>query len=207
LREGALVEHDRVVGDRADQVQVVTEQHDGDAGVGEAAQFRGDLGAVQAVLTGGGFVRHEQPGVGQQGVGDDEALLLAAGELVRVAPQKRPVGGVDLCVTSPPYMTATDHPQNPLTAYQTVDGDYATYLAELGDIFGQVAALLRPGAHAVINVANLVTGPSVTPLAWDVARTVGDHLALRQEVFLCWDQQPTGISADYCLVFQHAGQR
>jgi SAM-dependent methyltransferase len=115
-------------------------------------------------------------------------------------------GPIDLCLTSPPYMTATGHPQNPLTAYQTLDGDYAAYLAEIGGIFGQVAALLRPGGHAVINVANLPTGPTMTPLAWDVARTVGEHLALRQEVFLCWDHQPAGIGSDYCLVFQRTSE-
>lgn len=111
-------------------------------------------------------------------------------------------GPIDLCVTSPPYMAISGHPENPLTAYQTMDGDYATYLAELGDIFAQVAALLRPGGYAVVNVANIPTGPTITPLAWDVARTVADHLVLRQEVFLCWDQQPGGVGGDYCLVFQ-----
>jgi DNA modification methylase len=43
------------------------------------------------------------------------------------------VGGpVDLCLTSPPYMTANGHPQNPLTGYMTADGDYHTYPAEPG---------------------------------------------------------------------------
>jgi SAM-dependent methyltransferase len=113
-------------------------------------------------------------------------------------------GPIDLCLTSPPYMTVTDHPQNPFTAYQTHDGDYANYLADISSTFGQVASLLRPGGHAVINVANLRTGSAMTPLAWDVARTVAEHLVLRQEVFLCWDRQPDGISSDYCLVFQRA---
>ena len=45
------------------------------------------------------------------------------------------VGGpVDLCLTSPPYMTAVGHPQNPLTGYTTADGDYQTYLAELSRV-------------------------------------------------------------------------
>ena len=48
-------------------------------------------------------------------------------------------GPVDLCLTSPPYMTATGHPQNPLTAYATADGDYHTYLDELTAVFRQVA--------------------------------------------------------------------
>src|SRR5258705_12199038 len=70
---------------------------------------------------------------------------------------------VDLCLTSPPYMTATDHPENPLNAYQTEDADYGRYLEEIADIFRQVAQLLRPGGHAVINVANLENGGVVTP--------------------------------------------
>jgi DNA modification methylase len=111
-------------------------------------------------------------------------------------------GPFDLCVTSPPYMTALDHPENPLNAYETDDGDYATYLVELGEIFGQVAGLLRPGGHAVVNVANIKTGGVITPLAWDVARVVGRSLTLEQELFLCWDQLPDDLSSDYCLVFR-----
>jgi DNA modification methylase len=111
-------------------------------------------------------------------------------------------GPVSLCLTSPPYMTAVDHPENPLNAYQTLDGDYGRYLDEIGDVFRQVAGLLRPGGHAVINAANLTTGDTITPLAWDIARVVSSHLTLRQEVFLCWDRQPEGISGDYCLIFQ-----
>jgi DNA modification methylase len=109
---------------------------------------------------------------------------------------------VDLCLTSPPYMTDVDHPENPLNAYETLDGDYGRYLVEIGDIFRQVAALLRPGGHLVLNVANLETDGTITPLAWDMARAVSRHLPLRQETFLCWDEQPEGISGDYCLVFQ-----
>jgi DNA modification methylase len=39
---------------------------------------------------------------------------------------------VDLCFTSPPYMTATGHPENPLTGYSTMDGDYQTYSSHPG---------------------------------------------------------------------------
>jgi len=111
-------------------------------------------------------------------------------------------GPVDLCLTSPPYMTAVAHPENPLNAYETLDGDYHTYLVEIGDVFRQVAQLLRPGGHAVVNVANIETGTTITPLAWDVARAISNTLTLRHESFLCWDQQPAGLSGDYCLVFQ-----
>jgi DNA modification methylase len=112
---------------------------------------------------------------------------------------------VDLCLTSPPYMTANNHPENPLEAYQTATGHYPTYLLELEVVFRQVSELLRPGGHAVINVANTVEAGLMTPLAWDVARAVSRHLRLVQECYICWDRQPTGISGDYCLVFQRMG--
>ena len=108
---------------------------------------------------------------------------------------------VDLCLTSPPYMAANDHPENPLTAYSTDDGDYQTDLAELGAVFGVVAGLLRPGGHLVVNVANVMERDVLTPLAFDLAGRIGAHLPLRQDVCLCWDIQPEGLAGDYCLVF------
>ena len=110
-------------------------------------------------------------------------------------------GPFDLCLTSPPYRTANDHPENPLDAYETLTGDYGSYLAELGQVFHAVARLLRPGGHAVLNVANVVHHGVLTPLAWDVARVVSRHLTLLHETFLCWDRQPPGITGDYLLVF------
>ncbi len=96
------------------------------------------------------------------------------------------------------------HPENPLTGYATDDGDYPTYLREIGAVFAQVAALLRVGGHAVVNVANLVSGNVVTPLAWDVGRVVAEHLSFRGETFLCWDEHPPGHAGDYLLWFQRS---
>jgi DNA modification methylase len=110
-------------------------------------------------------------------------------------------GPVDLCLTSPPYMAANNHPENPLTAYSTDDGDYQTYLTEIGAVFGAVTDLLRPGGHLVVNVANVIEDDVITPLAWDMAARIAEHLVLRQDVFLCWDEQPEGLAGDYCLVY------
>jgi DNA modification methylase len=115
-------------------------------------------------------------------------------------------GPVDLVLTSPPYMSTVAHPENPLTGYATDDGDYPTYLRELGVVFGQVADLLRPGGHAVVNVANVVTGEHVTPLAWDVGQVVAEHLTFRGETFLCWDAHPPGLAGDYLLWFVKTGR-
>jgi len=114
------------------------------------------------------------------------------------------VGPVNLCLTSPPYMNAVDHPQNPLTGYTTLDGHYPTYLAQLGGVFAQVARLLAPGGHLVVNAANLTTGGIVTPLAWDLASVLGrlPALTFRGEIYLQWDRPQPGVTGDYCLVFR-----
>lgn len=112
------------------------------------------------------------------------------------------LGQIDLCFTSPPYMNATDHPQNPLTAYSTLDGNYNTYLTELTGVFIAVSRHLRTGGHLVINAANIRTGEIVTPLAWDIAHAMNPHLAFRGETYLAWDQPPTMFTGDYCLAFQ-----
>ncbi|PSL01290.1 DNA methylase [Haloactinopolyspora alba] len=111
-------------------------------------------------------------------------------------------GPMDLCLTSPPYMAMVNHPENPLNAYETLDGDYAVYLRELTDVFAQVAQLMRPGGHVVINVGNMRDDGVFTPLAWDVAREVSAHLTMVGETFLCWDEQPEWLTGDYCLVFR-----
>ncbi len=109
---------------------------------------------------------------------------------------------IDLCFTSPPYMSAVEHPQNPLTAYSTLDGHYDTYLTELTDVFTAVSRHLRTGGYLVINAANIRTGEIVTPLAWDIAHALTPHLAFRGETYLAWDQPPAMFTGDYCLTFQ-----
>ena len=109
---------------------------------------------------------------------------------------------VDLVLTSPPYMAGANHPENPLTGYATVDGDYVAYLGELGAIFGQAAALLRPGGRIVVNVANVVaTDGSVTPLASDLAGVIDKHIPLLGITTLQWDEPPAGLDGDCLLWF------
>jgi DNA modification methylase len=113
---------------------------------------------------------------------------------------------IDLVLTSPPYMPATDHPQNPLTGYATDDGDYTVYLSQLGEIFGQVAALLRPGGHVVVNVANIIgRDGTVTPLASDMAEVIDAHVPLLGVTTLQWDEPPAGLDGDYLLWFARPG--
>lgn len=111
-------------------------------------------------------------------------------------------GSVDLCLTSPPYMTITDHPENPLTAYTTDDGRFDTYLDELGSVFEQVATLLRPGGWLVVNVANVEHAGVVTPLAFELTRVVSASLPFCGEIAVLWDGAPDWMIGDYLLTFQ-----
>lgn len=113
---------------------------------------------------------------------------------------------VDLCFTSPPYMAAVDHPENPLTGYATCDGDYGTYLDELEDVFRQVGGLLRPTGCLVVNVADTGPGGS-TPLVRDVEGRVSRHLRLVRRAPVRWDDPPAGIANDTCLVFTPSSAR
>ena len=124
-------------------------------------------------------------------------ILGDARELARLVDEP-----IDLVLTSPPYMPATDHPQNPLTGYATDDGDYAVYLREAGAIFGQAAALLRPRGQLVVNVANVIaTDGTVTPLASDLAAVIDEHVPLLGVTTLQWDEPPAGLDGDYLLWF------
>lgn len=114
-------------------------------------------------------------------------------------------GPVDLVFTSPPYMPSVDHPENPLTGYTSDDGDYRTYLRELGSVFAQAATLLRPGGHLVVNVANPVAPDGrVTPLVSDIGQVIGEHLTLLGTTSLHWDEPPAGLAGDYLLWFSTA---
>ena len=136
------------------------------------------------------IARHRSGGMGRLILGD-------ARDLARLVDEP-----VDLVLTSPPYMPAVDHPQNPLTGYTTDDGDYIVYLRELGAIFGQVATLLRRGGQVVVNVANVVaTDGTVTPLASDLAGVIDDCMPLTGVTTLQWDEPPAGLDGDYLLWF------
>jgi DNA modification methylase len=112
---------------------------------------------------------------------------------------------IDLCLTSPPYTTRTDD-DNPFTDYSEKGQGYAAYLQEIRNIFAQVARLMKPSAHVVIEVANLKDEAGVTPLAWDVAAEVSRILHFEGETVICWDRYGYGYDHSYCLAFSKTGE-
>lgn len=131
---------------------------------------------------------------------------LPAGATVHAA-DARAIGSlalenVKLVMTSPPYMTRNDHPQNPLTGYQSTDADYDRYLDELSGVFAQLRNALVTDGIVVINVANIRHGEVTTPLAWDVQRAVGEILTFDHELVVLHDELPAWVTQEYCLVFR-----
>ncbi len=89
LLDDAAVLHDGdvvgAVADLADDGEVVgDEEHGEGVGAAEVAQEGEDLGLDGDVEGGGGLVGDEEAGAVDEGHGDEDALALAAGELVRV---------------------------------------------------------------------------------------------------------------------------
>jgi hypothetical protein len=110
---------------------------------------------------------------------------------------------IDFSLTSPPYMTQDD-PEDPLAAYTVPGQGYAAYLGGLQAIYAQLAVHLQPGAHVVIEAANVKAAGRVTPLAWDIARAVSAVLTFQGEVVIGWDHYGYGYDHSYCLIFAKA---
>ncbi|WP_432559003.1 TRM11 family SAM-dependent methyltransferase [Granulicoccus sp. GXG6511] len=109
---------------------------------------------------------------------------------------------VDLVLTSPPYMTATHHPADPLTAYEQEGGDYARYLHELGQVAAQCAQVIKPGGFVVWNVADIHHRGVTTELISDCVRVLCAHLTFVATVPIEWGRLPHDLVADALLVFQ-----
>jgi SAM-dependent methyltransferase len=129
--------------------------------------------------------------------GDARGLLALADS--GVLPLAR--SSVTLALTSPPWMTANDHPANPLTAYEIDDGDYRSYLDALADVAAQVRELLRPGGHLVLDVADIEHDDRLTPLVADAAAALAPVLELVGSVPVVWDELPHDLVANSLLVF------
>jgi DNA modification methylase len=123
------------------------------------------------------------------------------GDALRLVELDLPV--IDFVMTSPPYMNRLNHPENPLTGYQTLDGNYERYLTQVGDVFRALRQRLRVGGKVVISVANIASTP-VTTLAWDVGAELAKSLRFVREIVIDWDKMPPQLTGDYCLVFEHS---
>jgi hypothetical protein len=116
-----------------------------------------------------------------------------------------PVPQIALSLTSPPYMGRT-HKENPFTSYSTIGGGYGAYLSDIRSIYSQIKVRTKRDGYAILEVSNLKhpEDNTVTPLAWDIARTISEVWHFAGEIVISW--QPTyayGYDHSYALVFQN----
>lgn len=111
------------------------------------------------------------------------------------------IPAIDLSLTSPPFMNRLDT-EDALSAYARPGKGYQAYLKDIRGIYEQIGQMLKPEAHAVIEVSNLKQAGSVTPLAWDIATEVSEVLRFEGEVVVCWDKYGYGYDHSYCLIFR-----
>lgn len=110
-------------------------------------------------------------------------------------------GPFDLCFTAPPFRTENLHPEDPLTGYELVGGDYDSYLDSLTQIAIQIEKLLQPGGYLIVNAANIRFTGHTTTLAWDLAQRIGEVIPFISESVIVWDEIPHDFTADYLLTF------
>jgi DNA modification methylase len=92
--------------------------------------------------------------------------------------------------------------------------DYEEFIERLSRIYIDMQPIVRPGAYLTIIVKNIKKGGKIYPLAWDLAKRLGDTYTLKDEKIWCQDNQrlsPYGMGNawvsntfhHYCLQFRN----
>ncbi|MGQ9732800.1 MAG: DNA methyltransferase [Candidatus Zipacnadales bacterium] len=139
------------------------------------------------------------------------------------------IGPVEYVLTSPPYWDMLRMKGFETQRYRSEAGldvhysedtrdlgnidDYEQFLEQLVMIYRAVAEVLRSRRYMTIIAKNVKKGGTIYPLAWDLARRVGEFLTLKDERIWCQDNQrlaPYGMGHawvsntmhHYCLQFR-----
>jgi hypothetical protein len=103
------------------------------------------------------------------------------------APGSRGQARVGLCLTNIPYF-GCDPGADDGSAQLYGTRHYEPYLQGIREVFEGVHAVLAPGAWCVVMAQNLRLGGRFVPLAWDVARLLGERFVLHEERVLIYDR-------------------
>jgi hypothetical protein len=114
--------------------------------------------------------------------------LSGAAEAAACAPDgPRGQARVGLCLTNIPYF-GCDPVADDASAQLYGVRHYEPYLQGIREVFEGVHAVLAPGAWCVVMAQNLRLGGRFVPLAWDVARLLGERFVLHEERVLIYDR-------------------
>jgi DNA modification methylase len=145
--------------------------------------------------------------------------------------QSKQVPQIDYVVTSPPYwdMLRARGAQTQKTRREMPERDifysndphdlgnvqdYSEFVQQLTAIYTALKPFLRTGAYLTIIVKNVKKGGKLYPLAWDLARELGNVYTLKDEKIWCQDDirlAPYGLGNawvsntfhHYCLQFRN----
>lgn len=159
-----------------------------------------------------------------------EVITGNAAQIAEYAAQHR-IPPIDYVITSPPYWdmlrargaeTQKKRRSTPeLDVFYSDDPDdlgnitdYNTFIDRLAGIYAGLRPFLRPNAYLTIIVKNVKKGGKIYPLAWDLARCLGQTYVLKDERIWCMDNQrlaPYGLGNawvsntfhHYCLQFRN----
>ncbi len=117
-----------------------------------------------------------------------------------------------LCLTNVPYFGCDGgHPRDADAAQLYATRWYEPYLQGLREVFHGAHALLEPGGWCVAMAQNLRLGDTFVPLAWDLARLLGERFTLHEERLLVYDSPDAHGSGasnrrhEYALVCRKGG--
>jgi len=176
-------------------------------------------------------VKEERKSLGYAAAGiQSEVILGDAADLLKIATD-HDLPMIDYVLTSPPYWDML-HAQGAdtqkkrretvnLDVFYSSDPndlwnfkDYDEFLHQLTRIYSRLKPILREGAYLTIIVKNVKKGGKIYPLAWDLARMLGNTYILKDEKIWCQDNQrlaPYGLGNawvsntfhHYCLQFRN----
>ena len=92
-----------------------------------------------------------------------------------------------LCLTNIPYFGCDPGSQDG-SAQLYGARHYEPYLQGIREVFEGVHAVLAPGAWCIVMAQNLRLGGRFVPLAWDVARLLGERFVLHEERLLVYER-------------------
>jgi DNA modification methylase len=175
-------------------------------------------------------IRGERAALGAADAPRAEIITGDAARLDQFIPQFQ-IPLIDYVLTSPPYWdmlhakgAETQQKRRSADGLDVIYSDdpndlgnlhnYEEFVARLAQIYEGLRAFLRPGAYLTIIVKNVKKGGKIYPLAWDLARRLGQTYTLKDEKIWCQDNQPLapyGLGSawvsntfhHYCLQFRN----
>lgn len=176
-------------------------------------------------------IAEERLNVGEPGVNLSAEMI--TGDAARLAEivSVHNIPRIDYVITSPPYWdmlhargATTQNTRRKSTELDVVYSDdpndlgnvadYDEFTDRLAHIYEGIQPFLRAGAYMTIVVKNVKKGGRIYPLAWDLARRLGNTYTLKDEKIWCQDNQrlsPFGYGNawvsntfhHYCLQFRN----